>query len=102
MSAFSSHAEYGGSYVETKSESLDANELANIQEVKVQYSKDKEGKVLDKLCMCFVQKNGRNRYFTLDRNSTLKAGDSVKAETVKIKTLERDGDTIERVDGEAK
>ena len=101
MSVFSSHAEYGGSYVETKNEKLDANELANIKEVKVQYSKDKEGKVLDKLCMCFVQTNGRNRYFALDRNSKLKVGDSVKPETVNIKTLERDGDTIERADGDA-
>lgn len=101
MSKFSSTTEYGGSYVETANEKLSAEEIATIDNVKVQHSKDKDGKVLDKLCMCFHLKNGKQRFLSLDRNSKLQANDSVDANSVSIKTLERDGDEIYRADGVA-
>lgn len=101
MSKFSSTTEYGGSYVETANEKLSAEEKATIEKVRVQHSKDKDGNVLDKLCMCFIQKNGKQRFLSLDRNSTLKANDLVDINSVSIKTLERDGDEIYRADGVA-
>ena len=101
MSQFSATTEYGGSFVETNNEKLTAEEIASIDHVKVQHSKDKEGKVLDKLCMAFYMKNGKQRFMSLDRNSKLQANDAVKPESINIKTLERDGDEIYRVDGDA-
>ena len=101
MSQFSATTEYGGSFVETNNEKLTAEEIASIDHVKVQYSKDKEGNVLDKKCMAFYLKSGKQRFMSLDRNSKLQVNDGVKPETINIKTLERDGDAIYRVDGDA-
>ena len=103
MSHLSTSTEYGASYDVLNATPLSENEKALYERVEVNYSKDKEGKTLDKKCLVFFLKggNGRRKYGALDRNSKLEIGQEVDINSVKEIELSNGSDKIWRYDGVA-
>ena len=92
--------EYGGSWEEQERESLEGLEDVKSIEVTEKDFLQEDGSTRTRVSMCFTMKNGRQRYIALSRDSELEVGDKVNPASVEVISLERDGDTIYRVDGE--
>lgn len=81
---------YGGKFTVTNTQQVDTSGVDRIRVVDSEYGPE----------MCFFMKNGRVKYSKLSNLSTLQVDDAVKVDSVKVITLERDGEEINRVDGE--
>lgn len=92
--------EYGGSWEPVEREALEGIEDVKSIEVTERDFKQDDGSIRTRVSMCFSMKNGRQRFIPLSRDSELEVGDKVDPKSVEVITLERDGDTIYRVDGE--
>ena len=87
---------YAGSWNKTKEVSLSKEELTEVKKVFI-VSSDYG------LSACFMFKAGSQRYVPVSNESTLVEGDEVKLESIKILTLEKEGEApIYRLDGESK
>ena len=90
---------YAGSWSVTGSEKLSAAEVRTVDRVEVV---EKDNDWGTSVSMCFFMKSGGRKYVPLSRDSSLKPGDSVKPNSIKILTLEKDGEEpIYRADGDA-
>ena len=79
----------------TNEKSLSKEDLADVKKVFV-VSSDYG------LSACFMFEGGSQRYVPVSNESSLSEGDSVKLNSIKILTLEREGDEpIYRLDGES-
>lgn len=92
--------EYGGSWELVSTSELEG--IENVTSIKVTEKdfKQDDGTTRTRVSMCFTMKNGKTRYVALSRDSDLEIGDSVDPDTVEVLELERDGETIYRVDGD--
>lgn len=88
---FSSKRVYGESWEVTDEREFEKEEIALVKKAEVvpsQYG----------LSVCFFMKSGGRTYIPLSRDSELEEGDAFDLRGAKILTLERDGETIERVE----
>lgn len=87
---------YAGSWNKTNEVSLSKEELSEVKKVFI-VSSDYG------LSACFMFKGGSQRYVPVSNESSLIEGDEVKLESIKILTLEKEGEApIYRLDGESK
>ena len=87
---------YAGKWNKTKEVSLSKEELNEVKKVFI-VSSDYG------LSACFIFNGGSQRYVPVSNESTLIEGDEVKLESIKILTLEKEGEApIYRLDGESK
>ena len=87
---------YAGKWNATKQVSLTKEELSEVKKVFI-VSSDYG------LSACFLFKGGSQRYVPVSNESELIEGDEVNLATIKIITLEKDGESpIYRLDGESK
>lgn len=86
---------YAGSWNKTNEKNLSTEELADVKKVLV-VSSDYG------LSACFMFKSGSQRYVPVSNESSLIEGDNVKLDSIKIITLEKEGEApIYRLDGES-
>lgn len=87
---------YAGKWSVSKEVSLTKEELNEVKKVFI-VSSDYG------LSACFMFNGGSQRYVPVSNESTLVEGDEVKLESIKILTLEKEGEApIYRLDGESK
>ena len=87
---------YAGKWSATKEVSLTKEELKEVKKVFI-VSSDYG------LSACFMFKGGSQRYVPVSNESDLSEGDEVKLDSIKVITLEKDGEApIYRLDGEPK
>lgn len=86
---------YAGKWSVKSSAKLSADESAQIRSITVQTSDYG-------LSACLMMNTGARKYVPVSRDSALAEGDTVVKESVRIITLEKDGETdIIRLDGTA-
>lgn len=88
---FSSKRVYDDSWKVVDSRKFEDEEVAMVEHAEVvpsQYG----------LSVCFFMKSGGKAFVPLSRDSELDAGDEFPMKDAKILTLERSGETIERVE----
>lgn len=81
---------YGGKFTVMNTEKINTEGVKSIKVIDSEYGAQ----------MCFMMLNGRTKYAKLSNQSTLQVNDNVNPESVKLITLERDGEIAQRVDGE--
>ena len=87
---------YAGKWSVSKEVSLTSEEISDVKKVFI-VSSDYG------LSACFMFNGGSQRYVPVSNESTLVEGDEVKLESIKILTLEKEGEApIYRLDGESK
>ena len=87
---------YAGKWSKTKEVSLSKEELSEVRKVFVVNSDYG-------LSACFMFKGGSQRYVPVSNESSLSEGDEVSLESIKILTLEKEGEApIYRLEGESK
>ncbi len=87
---------YAGSWNKTKEVSLSKEELTEVKKVFI-VSSDYG------LSACFMFNGGSKRYVPVSNESTLVEGDELRLDSIKILTLEKEGEApIYRLDGESK
>ena len=88
--------EYGGSWMVKESRKFNDKEKSLCSHAVVTQSEvgQREGYGLS---VCFFMKNGRTTYKPLSTHSKLGVGDSIDLETANILTLERDGETCQKI-----
>lgn len=93
--------EYGKGWNEVATVPMQGMENVESIEVTERDFRQDDGSMRTRVSMCFTMKSGGQRYAALSRNSELEVGDLVDPSSVTVTVLERDGETIHRVDGEA-
>ena len=91
MNIFASLQKYATRYEVKDTRSFNTEELAQISSAKVvasQYG----------MSVCFYMKAGGQTYVPISRDSICQVGDAVDVTKVKILTLEKDGETINRIE----
>ena len=87
---------YAGKWSKTKEVSLTKEEMSEVKKVFI-VSSDYG------LSACFMFKGGSQRYVPVSNESDLSEGDEVKLDSIKVITLEKEGEApIYRLDGESK
>lgn len=91
MNIFAGLQKYATPYEVKDTRSFNTEELAQISSAKVvasQYG----------MSVCFYMKAGGQTYVPVSRDSICQVGDAVDVTKVKILTLEKDGETINRIE----
>lgn len=91
MNIFAGLQKYADQYKVTNTRPFSAEEQAEVSSAKVvtsQYG----------FSVCFYMVSGGQKYIPVSRDSIVTEGDPVNVTTAKLLTLERDGDTIYRVE----
>ena len=97
MDLLKSLKKFAGNWSLKEVVAFSAEEMAEIDSARVQYSKNYP----DKLCVCFhLRTNNQRAYMPLAEGSSLKEGDMVDMSTHKVLVLGKPGeDDIYRFDG---
>lgn len=81
---------YGGKFTVKSTQNVNTEGVKSIKVIQSEFGPQ----------MMFTMLNGRTKYAKLSNQSTLQEGDMVNPESIKLVTLERDGEIAQRVDGE--
>lgn len=100
MSILSNLRTYAAGWEEVEREGLSKEEIKAISKIEVVSRENDWG---TSVSMCFHMLGGGKKYIPLHRDSDLEVGDEVDVKSVKIITLERDGDDpCYKADGKVK
>ena len=81
-----------------KEDALDCSTVERAEVTEKDFQQE-DGSYKTRVSICFHLKGGGTNYLALDRNSSLNVGDNVNLNSIKVKVMEKDGRTINRVDG---
>ena len=91
MNIFANLQKYATRYAVKNTREFNATELAQVVSAKVVQS-------AYGMSVCFLMKEGGQTYVPVSRDSVCQVGDTVDLTKAKILTLEKDGETIDRIE----
>jgi len=91
MNIFAALKKYGSEYELKDKRDFEESEKAQVKSASVVLST--YGK-----SVCFIMKSGGQTYVPVSRDSVVNIGDTVDLDKAKILTLEKDGETINRIE----
>ena len=91
MNIFASLQKYATRYAVKNTREFNAGELSQVVSARVVQSQYG-------MSVCFMMKEGGQTYIPVSRDSVCQVGDEVDLTKAKILTLEKDGETIDRIE----